>query len=323
MLLERTLKVFLAATTILVAGCASQSELREQRRPPLPPMAVVKATPGGPYYHNISIEEVYGAPEFRLFDGGGLITTRPTHKDVLEVYEDDLNRADLLASDRLSSEYMLYVKFESLRGPNVWIFTDKQASARIMFHLVRWRTGDVVKSEQVEIAYDSKFPGLTPREAVASSVGLASGLATAYTVTRQVTKEHDVNAFTADIIGGLAGAHVGYDTGKLALLVLNTGGVGRYEPTPLSKSSDLGAFNGTVRRADAVRSMLDIALDEFLNEVSKDGSIQYMKAVSCSSINPYGTRESFVANMGDAYGIDCPGAKFFASRLFQAYPKNF
>ena len=323
MLLKRTLQILLASTTLLTAGCASQDDLRLERRPPMPPLAVVKAAPDGRFYRNISIEEVQGAPEFLLFDGGGLITTRPTHKQVLETYADDLDRADLLAASRVGSEYMLYVKFEDLHGPDVWIASDKRSSARITFHLVRWRTGEVVKEQQIELAYVSKFPGLTPREAVAGSVGLAVGLSSGFTITRHYTRQPGISAFTADLMGAAGGTKLGVDSGELVLVALDIGSVGRFEPTPLSPTTELGTFNGTDRRSEATRGMLDLALDEFLHEVSKDGSIQYKKAVSCLDINPNGYRDSFLADTGDSFGVDCPRARYFGSRLFQAYPNNF
>ena len=78
----RSLSKVVAALSLLTiaAGCASQETVQALREPSLPPVAVLKAEQGGKLYRNISIQEIEGAPEFRWFDGGAVLTTRPTRR---------------------------------------------------------------------------------------------------------------------------------------------------------------------------------------------------------------------------------------------------
>jgi len=296
----------------------------------MPPAAVVEASPNGPFYRKIAIEDVQGTPEFLFFDGGGLFTTRPTHKQVLTAYTDDLSRANLLADSRAYSDYMLYVKFEDLHGPDVWIGSDKRASARIIFNLVRWRTGEVVKRQQIELAYTAQSPGFTARQVAAGSVGLAAGVASGFNITRSVISVSrsykdalHLSTAQAASIGAYDGAAIGLDVGELVLLTLNAGSITPNDHTPLTTTSEIGPLDGTDRRIAAVRGLLDLALDEFLHELSKDGSVVYKQAVSCSELNPYGYAQSYLAETSHAYAIDCPKSSYFASRLYQAFPSNF
>ncbi|WP_421737300.1 hypothetical protein [Caulobacter sp.] len=172
----KPLKAFLAMTGAAVAlsACASNDEARALRQPAMPPVAVAKASPSRPFFRNVAIQEIEGAPEFRWFDGGGVVTTRPTRVEVLKSLNTHLQRADLLAASRQDSEYMLYVRFEDLRGPDVWLGTDKLASARVTFRLVRWRTGEVVREEPFEASYRAEWTGFTPevvRAAIAGPIG--------------------------------------------------------------------------------------------------------------------------------------------------------
>ena len=143
----RSLSKVVAALSLLTiaAGCASQETVQALREPSLPPVAVLKAEQGGKLYRNISIQEIEGAPEFRWFDGGAVLTTRPTRSQVQDRLTVLLDRADLTAPSRLDSTYMLYVKFDDLHGPDMWVGSDKLATARIHFRLVEWRTGKLVK----------------------------------------------------------------------------------------------------------------------------------------------------------------------------------
>ncbi len=151
----------LLASVSLLGACASRDEKALLRQPAMPPLAVAKAAPARPFYRNVAVQAVEGAPEFRLLSGGGLITTRPTRAQVIESLNDHLRHAEMLAPDRIEAEYMLYTRFDALRGPNVWPGTDKVASAQVTFRLVRWRTGEVVREKTVEASYESHWTGLT------------------------------------------------------------------------------------------------------------------------------------------------------------------
>ena len=178
--MKTILKLTFAAAGIGLAlftsACTTQDTLRLMRQPAMPPVAVPKASPLKDFYRNVSIQEVDGAPEFRWFDGGAVVTTRPTRAQILQFLTRKLDAADLLAPNRTDSEYMLYVKFDELRGPNVWPLSDKLASARVTFRLVRWRTGQVVREKTIETGYRAKFPGIPPevvRYGIAGPIGVS------------------------------------------------------------------------------------------------------------------------------------------------------
>jgi len=296
----------------------------------MPPTAVVEASPSGPLYRKIAIEDVEGAPEFLLFDGGGLLTTRPTHNLVLAAFTDDLARANLLADSRAYSDYMLYVKFDDLHGPDVWIGSDKRASARITFHLVRWRTGEVVKEKQIELAYTAQSPGFTARQVAAGTLGLGAAIPVGFNATRaliSVSRRYrdvfDLSNAQAAYDGAVFGSGIGIDVGAEVLILLNAGSIPPNAHTPLTTTSEIGPLDGASRRSAAVRGLLDLALDEFLRELSKDGSAIYKQAVSCESLNPYGYSQSYLSETSSSYAVDCPKSSFFASRLYQAFPSNF
>ena len=91
----------------------------------------------------------------------------------------------------------------------------------------------------------------------------------------------------------------------------------------MSLNSEIGPADGTDRRFAALHGLLDLALDEFLRELSGDGSIVYKQAVGCDTLNPYGHRYSALIETDTSYGIDCPDAHFLASRLSRVYPVKF
>ncbi len=146
----------LLASAGLLAACATRDEIAALRQPPMPTRAVALASPARAFYRNVAVQAVDGAPET------GLFSTRPTRFAVVESLTDHLRHADMLAPTRLDAEYMLYADFEELRGPNVWPGSDKLASARVTFRLVRWRTGQVVREKAVEASYQSHWTGLSP-----------------------------------------------------------------------------------------------------------------------------------------------------------------
>jgi hypothetical protein len=155
----------------LLGACATRDDVAALRQPAMPPLAVAKASPARAYYRNVAVQAVEGAPEFRWFDGGAVVTTRPTRVEVVESLNDHLRHAEMLAPSRLDAEYMLYTSFEELRGPNVWLGSDKLASARVTFRLVRWRTGEVVREKTIEASYEARWTGVTPEIARAAIAG--------------------------------------------------------------------------------------------------------------------------------------------------------
>jgi hypothetical protein len=170
------LAILLASTAGLLGACASREEVAALRQPALPPVAVAKASPARAFYRNVAVQAVEGAPEFRWFDGGAVVTTRPTRVQVVESLNNHLRHAEMLAPTRLDADYMLYTTFEELRGPNVWWATDKLASARVTFRLVRWRTGEVVREKTFEASYEARWTGITPdvtRAAIAGPLGVS------------------------------------------------------------------------------------------------------------------------------------------------------
>uniref|UniRef100_UPI00143C65B4 hypothetical protein n=1 Tax=Caulobacter sp. SSI4214 TaxID=2575739 RepID=UPI00143C65B4 len=170
------LAALLASAAAALGACATRDEVAALRQPPLPPAVVAKASPARAFYRNVVVQSVEGAPEFRWFDGGGVVTTRPTRVQVVQSLGDHLRKAEMLAPSRLDAEYMLYTTFEDLRGPNVWLGTDKLASARVTFRLVRWRTGEVVREKTIDAAYEARWTGVTPeiaRAAIAGPLGVS------------------------------------------------------------------------------------------------------------------------------------------------------
>lgn len=291
----------LAAVGMLVSGCATQQDVRRLRQPVLPIVAVVKATPQRELYRNIAIQEVQGAPEFHWLDGGGVITTRPTRAEVLNVLTEQLEAADLLAPSRLDSDYVLYVAFDDLRGPNVILGTDKLASARVTFRLVRWRTGEVVRSKTVEASYRARWAGVTPEVGRAAAGGAIGGL----------------------VIGAYA------DEGLLATLADGAllGLVSAQDPAtkrrPTAPNEEIGAFSGGARRAAATRGLLDLAFDGFMTDLSRDGAVRFKQAVSCYALNPDGHRAAMVTETRDAFAVDCPGARYVESQGHRAIAPRF
>lgn len=343
----------LLTSVSLLSACASRDEVAALRQPGLPPLAVAKASPARPYYRNVAVQAVEGAPEFRWFDGGGVITTRPTRAEVTAGLNQHLLGAEMLAPSRLDAEYMLYTTFDELRGPNVWWGTDKLATARVTFRLVRWRTGELVREKTVEAGYNVHWTGATPEIARAAIGGALVGVGLGY----YVNQNHIVDISDAPIagaIGGLEAASIGgprqwgpgfasafsaaVATGTAAgrfqdLEAMLAGGVigaagAAAGPAPVQRqvaanSEITSAFNGTTRRAAATRGLMALAFDMFMNDLSRDGSVVYKTAVSCRALNGDAGRGPYLAETASAYAVDCPGARFNDAKTAKAYPSRF
>lgn len=302
------LKAGMLMAGLLLSGCVSDEGARLSRQQPLPPAVVLKADRYGGLYRNVTIEEIAGAPEFRWFDGGAVLTTRPTRVQVLATLDDYLARTDMLAPSKIEGEYMLYVQFRDLHGPDMMWMSNKDASASIYFRLVRWRTGELVKQAEVNVAYDARYNGVRP-EVVRRTIALV--LLRPEAVANS-TANVPVTVFT-------------YSTRTSGSLTVDPLALSD-RSTPLSPSSELGPADGTSRRYAAVRGMLSLAFDEFTDQLSKDGSLTYKRAVACSDLNPYyfnSHRSAVQLETADSYAVDCPGSRYKASRLKALYPQQF
>ncbi|TXI86859.1 MAG: hypothetical protein E6Q40_05885 [Cupriavidus sp.] len=344
---------FLLASASVLTACASRDEVAALRQPALPPLAVAKAAPARPYYRNVAVQAVEGAPEFRWFDGGGVITTRPTRAEVTAGLNQHLLGAEMLAPTRLDAEYMLYTTFEELRGPNVWWGTDKLATARVTFRLVRWRTGELAREKTIEAGYNVHWTGATPEIARAAIGGALVGIGLGY----YVNQNHIVDIYDAPIagaIGGIEAASIGGPrqwgpgfTSAFTAAVATGTAAGRFQdleamlaggaigaagaaagPVPVqrqvaSNGEITSAFNGTQRRAAATRGLMALAFDMFMNDLSRDGSVVYKTAVSCRALNGDAGRGPYLAETANAYAVDCPGARYNDAKTAKAYPSRF
>jgi hypothetical protein len=358
----------MAGAALALSACASREQVAMLRQPAMPPVAVAKANPAKPFFRNVSVQEVEGAPEFRWFDGGAVVTTRPTRVQVVDSLNTHLRRADMLAPSRLDGEYMLYTRFEELRGPNVWLGTDKLASARVTFRLVRWRTGELIKEETVETSYRAVWTGFTPemtRAALAGPIGVSKdrviapiggalwGVALGYYVNQNlIVSIADapyaglLGANEASQIGGSRQAPLGF-AASFATAVAVGGASGRFQdleamlaggvinaagaaagPVPVARpvaaDGEMStAFFGRQRRLAATRGLIDLAFDQFMAELSVDGSVKYKTAVSCMALNGDVVRGPYLRETAGAYAVNCPGATYNESKTARAYPSRF
>lgn len=367
---SKPLKALLAMAggAALLSACASADDVAALRQPAMPPVAIAKAAQHKPFFRNVSLQEVQGAPEFRWFDGGAIITTRPTRVQVVENLSRHLDRADMLARSRLDSEYMLYVRFDELRGPNVWFGTDKLASARVTFRLVRWRTGELVKESAVEASYRAEWTGFTPemtraalggpllasKDAVLAPVGGAlKGVALGYYVNQNlVVSIADapyaglVGAVEASRIGGVSRAPAGFASAFATAAAIGSAS-GRFTdleamlaggaitaagaaagPTPIARPISANgevttAIAGSARRLAATRGLMDLAFDQFMADLSEDGSVNYKTAVSCAALNGVSRKGPYLRENASSYAVDCPGSTYNESKTQQVYPSRF
>ena len=179
-----------------LAGCASEHDLALVRQPPLPPSAVLKADQGREFYHNVFLQEVSGTPEFRWFDGDSILTTRPTRVQAIKMITEKLSNADMLSSSALDADYLLRVKFNNLRGPDMIPGSDKLSSASVTFQISeRLRPDHIVLEKTIEASYRARWIGVTPEAARAFIAGPIG-----------VTKDNPI----APVGGVIGGAVLGY-----------------------------------------------------------------------------------------------------------------
>ena len=91
------LAILLASAAGGLSACATREEVAALRQPAMPPVAVAKASPARAFYRNVVVQDVVGAPEFRWFDGGAVVITRPTRVQVVESLNNHLRHAEMTA----------------------------------------------------------------------------------------------------------------------------------------------------------------------------------------------------------------------------------
>jgi hypothetical protein len=193
------------ALAIGVCGCATKADVEALRHPTLPPTSVALSDPGEQLFRNVAIYEITGAPEFRLFDGNDLYTTRPTRADVARMLRTWLNNADIAATDVAHAKYLLSIRFEDLHGPDVIFFTDKHADSRTRYIITDARTGEVVFDQTYESNFRARMPGVTPEMVRAGIVGgILGGVVSR--VTNDASEQYSGLGAVAGI-GPIAGAH--------------------------------------------------------------------------------------------------------------------
>ncbi|MBY0562572.1 MAG: hypothetical protein K2P58_00195 [Hyphomonadaceae bacterium] len=196
------------------AGCASTEDVRAMQRPELPPTHVALADSNSLLHENIAIYEIAGAPEFRLFDGGAVITTRPTRADVATMLQSWLSNADMLSENIGEADYLLTVRFTDLRGPDVIPFTDKRARASVEYVLERRqcvqsrepRESCTLFAGSYQAQLQARMPGVT-QEMVRGAI--ASGLI-GVAVASEVSNSEDAGGAAAAVGGALGLGSAGF-----------------------------------------------------------------------------------------------------------------
>lgn len=291
----RSLKLLAGASALCVAACASTEDVRALRRPVLPPTYVATADRGTPLHENVAVYEIIGAPEFVLFDGGDVITTRPTRADVASMLNSWLDDADMRADNLREADYLLSVTFVDLHGPNMIPFTDKNADASVHYVLERRMCRQLRQSNCVafEGTYDARLqarmPGVTPemvRTAIdAGIVGAAIAGDAA-----------DTDYVAARWEGAAYGAALGF------LAAAPTG-----RPVEHWDNADApGAFDGTMRRQQAVTGMMRQNFNRFLFALEAADLITIREAVTCEDLNSENIGVGIITATATQVAYDCP-----------------
>lgn len=278
-----------ASLTTVLGGCASTEDVRALRRPVLPPTMAALADRGEPLYRNVAIYEVLGAPEFRVFDGGALITTRPTRQDVNEMVGGWLADADMRAPNIREAHYLLTIRFDDVRGPGMVPFSDSAASSTVHYVIEDARTREIVFENSYESDFVARMPGVTPemtRGAIAGALVFgAYGAA-----FDDIHDDNYTERFAAE------GA---------AAMFLATAPAGR-PPESVDAGETIGAFGDGRRRDQAVHWMMRRSFNQLLVGLEQEDFIRFRRAVPCADLNPGGTRgPAIITRTHDAVGYDC------------------
>lgn len=330
-----------SALCVTAGACATSEDVRALRRPALPPTQVALADRHEELFENVAVYEILGAPEFRLFDGGDLYTTRPTRADVARHMRAWLNDSRLLAPDIAHADYLLIVEFIEVRGPNVVWFTDKNARAKVRYQLINRRTRETRFVREVDAQLQARMPGVTQemvRAAIAGGlIGAALGPAyndasdpvaagvlgtaaigadsAAWSSWHQsllwdwpvamLDMEERINEGLA--IGAVLGATAA-DSGAVA-----GAATGFFAAAPSgrpverwSSTERLGSFDGTERREQAVRGMLRQSFNGFLFGLDEAQLIEIREAVTCDDLNPHGYGTAMRTTTRTQVAYDCP-----------------
>ncbi len=330
-----------SALCAAAGACATSEDVRALRRPALPPTQVALADRHEELFENVALYEIVGAPEFRLFDGGDLYTTRPTRADVARHMRTWLNDTRLLAQDIAHADYLLTVEFIDVRGPNVIWFTDKNARATVRYQLINRRTRETRFVREVDAQLQARMPGVTEEMVRAAITGGLIGAALG-PVYDDATDPVAAGAVGTAAIGADSAAWASWHQTLLwdwpvAMLdmeeriseglaigaVLGTtaadssglagAATGFFAAAPSGRpverwnsAEHIGSFDGTERREQAVRGMLRQSFNGFLFGLDEAQLIEIREAVTCDVLNPYGYRTALRTTTRTQVAYDCP-----------------
>ena len=74
---------------------------------------------------------------------------------------------------------------------------------------------------------------------------------------------------------------------------------------------------------DAAGGYRTLAFDQFMAELSEDGSVNYKTAVSCAALNGLSRKGPYLRENASSYAVDCPGSSYNESKTQQVYPSRF
>lgn len=291
----RSLKLLAGASALCVTACASTEDVRALRHPVLPPTYVAVADRGTPLHENVAVFEIIGAPEFVLFDGGDVITTRPTRADVTSMLNSWLDDADMRADNLREADYLLSVTFVDLHGPNVIPFTDKNANASVHYMLERRMCRQLRQTNCVafEGTYDARLqarmPGVTP-EMVRTAID--AGIVGAAIAGDAADTDYVAARWEGAAYGAALGLLVAAPTGRP---------VEHWDDTDAP-----GAFDGTMRRQQAVNGMMRQNFNRFLFALEGADLVSIREAVTCEDLNSENIGIAVITTTATQAAYDCP-----------------
>lgn len=292
----RSLKLLAGASALCVtAACASTEDVRALRRPVLAPTYVAIADRGTPLHENVAVYEIIGAPEFVLFDGGDIVTTRPTRADVMALFNTWLDDADMRADTLREADYLLSVTFVDLHGPNVIPFSDKNADATVHYVLERRMCRQLRQTNCVafEGTYDARLqarmPGVTPEMVrIAIDAGIVGAAIAGDAANMDVVAARWEGAAYGAALGLLAAAPTGRP-------------VEHWDDTDAP-----GAFDGTTRRQQAVDGMMRQNFNRFLFALEGAELVSIREAVTCEDLNSENIGIGIITATATQVTYDCP-----------------